>query len=106
MERKLASIREIGSIQEIKDKDRIGLAIVDGWSVIVQKADYNVGDKCVYVECDSVLPDKPEFEFLRNKNFLLNLFSVLILYLSTLLNFNFKLCFTTFAVSRNFLGIF
>ena len=29
-------------------KDRIVLAGVLGWSVIVQKLDYNVGDKCVY----------------------------------------------------------
>jgi len=40
---------------------------VDGWSVIVQKSEFKAGDKCVYVEIDSVLPDKPEFEFLKNK---------------------------------------
>lgn len=40
-----------------------------GWSVIVQKSEFNVGDKCVYVEVDSVLPEKPEFEFLRKRDF-------------------------------------
>ncbi len=40
-----------------------------GWQVIVQKDEYKPGDKCVYVEVDSVLPDKPEFEFLRKKDF-------------------------------------
>lgn len=67
--RKLASIKEITEIMPIEGKDRIVLATVDGWSVIVQKADYAVGDKVVYCEIDSVLPEKPEFEFLRSKNF-------------------------------------
>lgn len=67
--RKLASIKLIADIQPIAGKDRIVLATVDGWHVIVRKDEYNIGDKCVYVEIDSVLPEKPEFEFLRSKNF-------------------------------------
>lgn len=67
--RKLASIKQISAIHPIEGKDRIGLAIVDGWQVIVQKADYQPGDLCVFCEIDSVLPEKPEFEFLRSKNF-------------------------------------
>lgn len=67
--RTLASIKQIADIQPIEGKDRIALAIVDGWSVIIQKADYNVGDLCVFCEIDSVLPEKPEFEFLRKNNF-------------------------------------
>lgn len=67
--RKLASIKKISEIYPIEGKDRIGLAMVDGWSVIVQKSEYKAGDKCVYVEIDAVLPERPEFEFLRSKNF-------------------------------------
>lgn len=67
--RKLASIRTITDIQPIPNKDRIVLAIVDGWSVIVKKDEYNIGDKTIFVEPDSVLPEKPEFEFLRKNNF-------------------------------------
>lgn len=67
--RKLASVKRISSIQPIEGKDRIVLATVDGWSVIVRKNEYQVGDQCVYVEIDSVLPEKPEFEFLRSGNF-------------------------------------
>lgn len=67
--RKLASIKQISAIHPIEGKDRIGLAAVDGWEVIVQKADYQPGDLCVFCEIDSVLPEKPEFEFLRSKNF-------------------------------------
>ncbi|MBR3741703.1 MAG: hypothetical protein IKN04_14825 [Clostridia bacterium] len=67
--RKLASIKTISSISPIEGKDRIVLAAVDGWQVIVQKSDFNPGDKCVYVEIDSVMPERPEFEFLRKRDF-------------------------------------
>lgn len=67
--RKLASIKTISEILPIEGKDRIVLAIIDGWSVIVQKDQYEAGGKCIYVEIDSVLPEKPEFEFLRKNNF-------------------------------------
>ena len=67
--RSLASIKRIKALHPIEGKDRIVLAEVDGWTVIVQKSDYNEGDLCVYVEIDSVLPEKPEFEFLRSKDF-------------------------------------
>lgn len=67
--RHLASVKKIGKIHPIPDKDRIVLAEVDGWTVIVQKSEFTEGDLCVYVEIDSVLPEKPEFEFLRKKDF-------------------------------------
>lgn len=67
--RKLASIKLVSSLLPIEGKDRIELAIIDGWSVIVKKGEFAVGSKCVYVEIDSVLPECEEFEFLRSKNF-------------------------------------
>lgn len=67
--RKLASIKAISSILPIEGKDKIVLAMVDGWSVIVRKDEFQVGDRCVYIEIDSVLPDKPEFEFLKPRGF-------------------------------------
>lgn len=67
--RKLASIKTVSDIMPIEGKDRIVLAMIDGWSVIVKKGEFNIGDRCVYIEIDSVLPDKPEFDFLRKNNF-------------------------------------
>ena len=69
MARKLAHIEKIDWIRPIEGKDRIALAGVLGWTVIIQKADYNEGDKCVFCEIDSVFPEKPEYEFLRSKKF-------------------------------------
>lgn len=67
--RKLAHIEKIEWIKPIEGKDRIVLAGVLGWQVIVQKADYQVGDICVFCEIDSIFPEKPEFEFLHSKKF-------------------------------------
>ena len=67
--RNLASIQRITDLQPIEGKDKIVLATVLGWRVIVKKDEFQVGDQCVYVEVDSQLPEKPEFEFLRSKNF-------------------------------------
>lgn len=67
--RKLASIQKISDIQPIEGRDRIVLASVLGWRVIVKKDEFQIGDLCVYVEIDSVMPEKEEFEFLRSKKF-------------------------------------
>jgi hypothetical protein len=67
--RKLASIKTISELHPIEGKDRIELAIIDGWQIIVKKGEYKIEDKTVFVEIDSVLPEKPEFEFLRKNKF-------------------------------------
>jgi RNA ligase (TIGR02306 family) len=67
--RQLASIQRIKSIEPIANADSIVKATVLGWQLVIKKDEFKPGDLCVYVEIDSILPDKPEFEFLRNKNF-------------------------------------
>ena len=67
--RKLASIKIINNIVPIEGKDKIVLATVDGWNVIVKKDEFQVGDKCIYCEIDSVMPETEQFEFLRSKKF-------------------------------------
>jgi RNA ligase (TIGR02306 family) len=70
MERKLASIRVISELLPIEGADKIELAIIDGWKVVVAKdVGHKVGDKVVYCEIDSFLPIKDEFEFLRKSSY-------------------------------------
>jgi len=70
MERKLASIQKIVSLEPIQGADMILKATVLGWEVVVAKKDnLKVGDLVVYCEVDSILPPKPEFEFLRERKF-------------------------------------
>lgn len=62
--RKLVTIREIKALYPIPKADRIEQAIIDGWSVIVKKDEFKVGDLCVFYEIDSFCPKEPRYEFL------------------------------------------
>lgn len=64
MSRKLASIQRITSIEPHPNADTLEIAKVLGWTAIVKKGEFKPGDEIVYCEIDSVLPSKPEFEFL------------------------------------------
>ena len=66
--RKLASIRLIKDIQPISEADLVVKATIDGWEVVVKKDDFKIGDKCVYIEIDSVVDrNNPAFEFLMKR---------------------------------------
>ena len=69
MERKLSSVQRITKLEPIPNADKILKATVLGWTVVVQRDHFKEGDLCAYVEIDSILPDKPEFEFLRERKF-------------------------------------
>jgi RNA ligase (TIGR02306 family) len=55
--RKLASVRRINQLSPIEGADRIEVATVDGWNVVVKKGEYQVGDLCIYLEIDSWVPN-------------------------------------------------
>ena len=69
MNRKLATIQEIIDIKKINEGDKIEVAQILGWQCVVKKDEFKIGDLVVYVKIESVLPEKPEFEFLRNRKF-------------------------------------
>lgn len=63
----LAIISTIKSITPIEGKDRIVLASVENYNCIVAKDEFKEGDKVIYIFYDAILPEKPEFEFLRKR---------------------------------------
>ena len=63
--RKLASIQRILALDKIENADAIAKATVLGWQLVVKKDEFQVGDLCVYCEIDSLMPERPEFEFLK-----------------------------------------
>lgn len=77
MERKLASIQKIAKIEDIKFLNAEGVeetaqnivkAHVLGWQCVTQRSNnFKEGDLVVYFEVDSVLPARPQWEFLRKK---------------------------------------
>ena len=68
-ERKLASICRISDITPIEGADRIEVAHIHGWKIVVGKNEFKVGDLVVYFEIDSYLPVEPRYEFLRDRCF-------------------------------------
>jgi len=68
-ERKLAHIEIIESLTPIEGADKIEVAQILGWQCVVKKGEFEAGQKIVYIEVDSIVPEKPEFEFLRDRKF-------------------------------------
>ena len=64
--RSLASIQKIRELRPIPNADKIELARILGWDVVVQKGDFKEGDWALFIEIDSILPDHPLFNFLKN----------------------------------------
>ena len=54
--RKMASIRKIDAIRPIDGADAIECAVVGGWTVVVKKGEFAVGDLAIYCEIDSWIP--------------------------------------------------
>lgn len=65
----LATIQRIDQLSPIEGADRIEVAHVLGWEVVVKKGEFQVGELVVYVQIDTVMPDKPEYQFLAERKF-------------------------------------
>ena len=68
MSRKLASVQTVKTIKPIEGADRIEVVQVLNWDCVAKKGDFKTGDKVVYFEIDSLLPDIPAFEFLKGSS--------------------------------------
>ncbi len=67
--RKLASVQIVNEVEPIPKAEAIEKVRVLGWWVVTKKGEYRLGDKVIYCEIDSLLPERPEFEFLRSSSF-------------------------------------
>lgn len=67
--RALAYIQHVTNIRPIEGADNIEQCNVLGWNLICKKGEFHEGDPCVYIEIDSKVPEREEFEFLRAKGF-------------------------------------
>ena len=93
--RSLAHIEQILKIEEIPNAQNIEVATILGWKCVVKKGEFKVGEKIIYIEVDSVVPERPEFEFLRDRKFRIRTIRLkgqisqgLIVHLSTLWNYS------------------
>lgn len=67
--RELAYLVKIDEILSIEGADRVEVAVVKGWRIMVRKGAFEVGDLAVYFEIDSKVPAKEPFMFLEAKHF-------------------------------------
>jgi len=65
----LATIERVLELGTHNNADTLEIAKVLGWKIVVKKGEFQVGDLVVYIRTDTIVPDCPEFEFLRNKQF-------------------------------------
>lgn len=66
--RKLATLEEVAALTPIEGADAIEAATVRGWTVVVKKGDFSVGDRVLYFEEDTALPVEDErFAFLASR---------------------------------------
>lgn len=63
-----ATIQYIVDIKKHNNADTLELYTVLGWQVVDKIGSYEVGDKIIFIEIDSIVPDIPEFEFLKKVN--------------------------------------
>ena len=67
--RDLAKIAKIQKIEPIADYDKVELATVENYPVIVKKGEFKADDLCVFIGYDTLLPLKKEFEFLKKNSY-------------------------------------
>lgn len=71
-QRELAYVVRVDDITPIEGYDRVELAHVSGWTIVVGKGEFKPNDLAIYFEIDSKLPEvKPftDMEFLAKKKF-------------------------------------
>lgn len=64
---KLASVEQIKNIRNHPNADKLDIANVLGWQVVVQRDLYKEGDKVVFITIDTIVPRCEWSEFLTNK---------------------------------------
>lgn len=67
--RELAYIVKVDAIHPIEGADRVEVACVGGWRIMVKKGQFQPGDFAIYFEIDSKVPEVEPFMFLESKHF-------------------------------------
>lgn len=67
--RELAYIVNIDEIRPIEGSDNCECAVVGGWHIMTRKGTFQAGDKAVYFEIDSKVPETDTYAFLAAKHY-------------------------------------
>lgn len=69
MNENLATIQKVKNVRHHPNADALDIVNVLGWQVVTKRNEFKEGDFVIYVVIDTVLPERPWSEFLRNKHF-------------------------------------
>lgn len=69
MERSLAHIERVVSVDPIPGADKIEVATVLGWHCVVKKGEVKPGDLVLYIETDSIVPKIEYFNFMLDRKY-------------------------------------
>jgi RNA ligase (TIGR02306 family) len=58
----------VSELEKHPNADTLSVMKVFNYQAVVRTSDFNVGDLACYIPPDNVLPDKPEFAFLKNRH--------------------------------------
>jgi hypothetical protein len=64
-EKQISKRRKNNQCKKHPNADTLDLVQVLGWECVAKAGEFKTGDLVVYINIDSVVPEKPEFEFLR-----------------------------------------
>lgn len=67
--RHLASIQQVVNIRTIPGAKNIEVTRILGWDIVTRMGQFKIGDPVVFFEIDSILPQTPEFEFMKDKHY-------------------------------------
>ena len=68
-ERELAYIARVTEIRPIEGADRVEVAKINGWTCMVGKGDFQVGDLGVFFEADAKVPETAVFDFMAKRKY-------------------------------------
>lgn len=63
-----ATVQIVDNIVSIPGADKIELAHILGWQCVVEKGKFNIGQKAIYVQIDTLLPYNPNYAFLEKSS--------------------------------------
>ena len=68
-ERELAYVARVTEIRPIEGADRVEVAKINGWTCMVGKGDFQVGDLGVFFEADAKVPETEVFDFMAKRKY-------------------------------------
>lgn len=68
-ERSLAHVETVIDVAPVPNSDNLDVCTVLGWRCVTKRGELKAGDKILYIEVDSIVPDIKFFDFMKQRKF-------------------------------------